>query len=167
MNKALRYAFMAVMLLAMAVATGCAKKVGTDTPTGEGGGYTQADVENARKVQAVLSNKTIYFAFDRYEIKPEGKEALNQSAALIKQFPIVRVLIEGHTDNRGTAEYNLALGERRARAAYEYLVNLGVRPEQLEMVSYGKERPAVEGNNESAWAKNRRCEFRVVFPPIN
>jgi peptidoglycan-associated lipoprotein len=72
------------------------------------------------------------------------------------------VRIEGNCDERGTQEYNLALGERRARAAYEYLVTLGVNPGQLEMISYGKENPAVQGSGESAWSKNRRDDFRVV-----
>lgn len=167
MNKFLRYGLLVVMALAMTVATGCQKKVDSSTPTGTDSGYTQADVENARKVAALLSSKTIYFEFDRFDLRQDGKNHLSQSADLLKQFPIVRVLVEGHCDERGTSEYNLALGERRARASYDYLVNLGVRPEQLEMVSYGKERPAVDGSGEAARSKNRRDEFKVVFPPIN
>ena len=73
-----------------------------------------------------------------------------------------RVRIEGNCDARGTQEYNLALGERRARAAYEYLVMLGVNPDQMEMISFGKERPAVEGTGPAVWAKNRRDDFRVI-----
>lgn len=80
----------------------------------------------------------------------------------MRQFPSIRVRIEGHTDERGTQEYNLALGERRAKAAYEYLVLLGVNPNQLEIISYGKEKPVVDGSNEQAWSANRRDNFRVI-----
>lgn len=87
---------------------------------------------------------------------------LKAKAEALKVYPQLRVLIEGNCDDRGTQEYNLALGERRARAAFEYLVLLGVRPDQLEIVSYGEERPAAMGNNEAAWAKNRRAEFKLI-----
>ncbi|MCH5231973.1 MAG: OmpA family protein, partial [Muribaculaceae bacterium] len=80
----------------------------------------------------------------------------------MRQYPSIRVRIEGNCDQRGTQEYNLALGERRARAAYEYMVMLGVNPSQLEMISYGKERPAVQGSGEQAWSMNRRDDFRVI-----
>ena len=89
---------------------------------------------------------------------------LTQKAAIVKQFPRLRVLIEGHTDERGTEEYNLALGERRARAAYEFLLNLGVNANQLDMISMGKLHPAKEGSGESVWAMNRRDEFKVSKP---
>ena len=102
------------------------------------------------------------FAFDKFNVENQYKEMLKQKSDLMKQFPSIRVRIEGNCDDRGTQEYNLALGERRARAAYEYLVMLGVNPNQLEMISYGKENPAVQGNNEAAWAKNRRDDFRVI-----
>ena len=82
----------------------------------------------------------------------------------MKQYPQLRVVIEGHCDERGTEEYNLALGERRARAAYEFLMNLGIPASQMEMVSFGKLHPAVSGGGESAWSKNRRDEFKVYKP---
>ena len=82
----------------------------------------------------------------------------------MKQVPQLRVIIEGHCDERGTEEYNLALGERRARAAYEFLLNLGVSAGQMEMVSFGKLHPAVSGSGEAAWSKNRRDEFKVSKP---
>ena len=93
---------------------------------------------------------------------PEYKDMLKTKAELMKKYPSIRVRIEGNCDDRGTQEYNLALGERRARAAYEYLVTLGVNPSQLEMISYGKENPAVQGTGEAVWAKNRRDDFRVI-----
>lgn len=87
---------------------------------------------------------------------------LRQKAELMKRYPTIRVRIEGNCDARGTQEYNLALGERRARAAYEYMVMLGVNPGQLEMISFGKENPLVEGTGDAVWAKNRRDDFRVI-----
>ena len=104
----------------------------------------------------------MYFDFDKYDVKPEYREMLRQKAELMRQYPSIRVRIEGNCDERGTQEYNLALGERRARAAYEYMVMLGVNPSQLEMISYGKERPAVQGTGDQVWALNRRDDFRVI-----
>ena len=87
---------------------------------------------------------------------------LTAKAELMKKYPSIRVRIEGNCDERGTQEYNLALGERRARAAYDYMVRLGVNPGQLEMISYGKEKPVVQGSGESVWAQNRREDFCVI-----
>jgi peptidoglycan-associated lipoprotein len=87
---------------------------------------------------------------------------LRQNADLMKRHTQIRVRVEGHCDARGTQEYNLALGERRARAAYDYLAMLGVNPSQMELISFGKERPAVSGSGEAVWSKNRRAEFRVI-----
>ena len=104
----------------------------------------------------------MYFDFDKFDIQPEYRDLLQQKADLMKAYPSIQVRIEGNCDARGTQEYNLALGERRARAVYEYMVMLGVNPSQLEMISYGKERPAVEGTGPAVWAKNRRDDFRVI-----
>ncbi len=165
MNKTLRLGLFLALVLALTAGTGCPKKVDSSTPTGTNEyGDSAIDQATFNRVQSVLSNQTIFFEFDRFDLKQESKDRLAQAAEIIKQVPKVRVLIEGHTDERGTAEYNLALGERRARAAYEYLMMLGVRSDQLEMISYGKERPAVDGRGEAAWAKNRRDEFKVVNP---
>ena len=109
-----------------------------------------------------ITDGIIYFEFNKYDIAPGYREVLNQKASIMRQFPSVRVRIEGHCDARGTQEYNLALGERRARAAYEYMVLLGVNPNQLELISYGKERPAVMGTGDEVWALNRRNNFRVI-----
>jgi len=109
-----------------------------------------------------ITDARVYFAFDKFDIKPEYKEMLKTKADLLKKYSSIRVRIEGNCDERGTQEYNLALGERRARASYEYMVTLGVNPSQLEMISYGKENPAVQGNSEAAWSKNRRDDFRVI-----
>lgn len=102
---------------------------------------------------------TVYFAFDSFEVSSESKKDLDANATWLMANSATRVQIEGHTDERGTTEYNLALGERRAGAVKDYLVGKGVSPAQLSTISYGEERPAVQGSDEAAWAKNRRAEF--------
>jgi peptidoglycan-associated lipoprotein len=87
---------------------------------------------------------------------------LQANVETMKAFPTADVLIEGHCDERGTVEYNLALGERRARSARDYMVSLGVSADRIQIISYGKERPVDFGHNEAAWAKNRRAEFSVT-----
>ncbi|MBT8763864.1 peptidoglycan-associated lipoprotein Pal [Desulfohalobiaceae bacterium Ax17] len=113
-------------------------------------------------VETISANK-IYFDFDSFELKPEARAILQQKAELLKKYKNLRLVIEGHCDERGTEEYNLALGERRARAAYEFLILLGVESDRLQIVSYGEEFPADPGHNETAWAKNRRDEFKVLY----
>jgi peptidoglycan-associated lipoprotein len=100
--------------------------------------------------------KDIHFDFDKYNIRPEDAEILKENAVLLKRYARVKVQIEGHCDERGTTEYNLALGERRANSAKRYLVSLGISPDRISTISYGKERPLDPGHNEEAWAKNRR-----------
>jgi peptidoglycan-associated lipoprotein len=113
--------------------------------------------ESAPPVPLVLS--TIYFDFDQYDLRPEALETLAQNGRALKAHPEATVMIEGHCDERGTVEYNLALGDKRAKAARDYLTSLGVNPAQLSTISYGKEQPIDPGHNEEAWAKNRRAEF--------
>ena len=98
----------------------------------------------------------VYFDFDKAEIRASDAATLNDQAAWLKKYPNITIVIEGHCDERGTREYNLALGERRANAVKEYLVSRGVSASRVETISYGKERPAVLGSNESAWQQNRR-----------
>lgn len=141
--------------MAIGAGFGCAKK------TGEPGDVDELTPEMRAAIQQITDGR-VYFAFDKFDVKPEYKDMLRGKADLIKRYSTIRVRIEGNCDERGTQEYNLALGERRARAAYEYLVTLGVNPGQLEMLSYGKENPVVQGSDESAWSKNRRDDFRVV-----
>jgi len=104
----------------------------------------------------------IYFDFDRATLTKEAREMLARKAAFLKGNVQLKVLIEGHCDERGTIEYNLALGERRARASAEYLRNLGVDSTRIDTVSYGKERPLDPGHTEEAWAKNRRAQFVIA-----
>jgi peptidoglycan-associated lipoprotein len=98
----------------------------------------------------------VFFDFDKYSLKPESRDQLAKWAAFLKKFPNDQLVIEGHCDERGTREYNLALGERRANSVKDFLVAQGVQASRLKTISYGKERPAVLGSNEAAWAQNRR-----------
>jgi peptidoglycan-associated lipoprotein len=106
--------------------------------------------------------KQIFFAFDKAEIRPADAKVLDASAAYLKANPNQLVLIEGHCDERGTAEYNLALGDRRALAAKNYLISLGISADRLRTVSYGKEFPFETGHDEKAFQQNRRAHFMVT-----
>ncbi len=105
---------------------------------------------------------SIYFDFDSYVIKDSEKPKLEQIAKWLKEHPTVRIRIEGNTDERGTEEYNMALGEKRAKAARDYLIMLGISPDRIEIVSYGEDNPVDPGHNEEAWAKNRRDDFVII-----
>lgn len=106
-----------------------------------------------------LSQK-IYFEFDDSSLTTEAREVLQHKVRWLRNNPDACVIVEGHCDERGTDEYNLALGSRRAESVKDFLVKAGIDPSRLTTISYGEERPAVEGHNEKAWAKNRRVEFR-------
>ncbi len=106
--------------------------------------------------------KDIHFDFDKYNIGSGDAVILKENAALLKKYPKVMIQIEGHCDERGTTEYNLALGERRANSAKNYLVSLGISASRISTISYGKERPLDPGHNEEAWAKNRRAHFVIL-----
>jgi peptidoglycan-associated lipoprotein len=116
-------------------------------------------VEPGQEEKAIL--KTVYFDYDKSNIRPEFQPVLEGVARWMTKMPERQLLIEGHCDERGTDEYNLALGERRALAVRRYLVALGVAAERLHTISYGEEKPADPGHDEAAWAKNRRAEFKV------
>jgi len=178
-------AIMVILALALVVSAGCAKKKTTNTPPGaqvevkDDTKWTPpppppaepkvdeaalaAEAEARAKSEAVeeLTSVTIHFAFDSYELSEESRAILALKAQIMRRYTDVRVVIEGHCDERGTEEYNLALGERRARAGYEHLVILGVDPERMSIVSFGEERPVNPAHNETAWAENRRAEFVV------
>jgi peptidoglycan-associated lipoprotein len=104
----------------------------------------------------------VFYGLDQDTIDEAGQQALNSNATLMKKYPTWVVTIEGHSDERGTAEYNLALGERRALAARNYLVSLGIPADRLRTVSYGKEFPFEPGHEEGSWSKNRRAHFVVT-----
>lgn len=117
------------------------------------------EVEKKLVTQADL--QPIYFDFDKYDLRPRDREILSRNAKVLKENPTVKIRIEGNCDERGTVEYNLALGERRARAAMEYLVNLGIDPGRISIISYGKER-CKHCYNDDCWSKDRRDDFMIV-----
>ena len=106
--------------------------------------------------------KPLFFALDQSEVSAEGQKVLQDNAAVMKKYPTWSITIEGHCDERGTAEYNLALGERRAIAAKNYLVSLGIPADKVKTVSYGKEFPFDPGHDDGAWSKNRRAHFVIT-----
>lgn len=107
----------------------------------------------------VLSD--VFYAFDKYNLTDESKRALEENSSELKRASESTIIIEGHCDERGTKSYNLALGEKRAKAARDYLTSLGVSGSRITIISYGKERPFDAGHDEAAWAKNRRAHFIV------
>jgi peptidoglycan-associated lipoprotein len=112
--------------------------------------------------EAMAGMENIYFDFDQFTLSSDARKVLGANAKYLKANGGVKVVIEGHCDERGSDEYNLALGESRALAAKEYLISLGVSAKRLSVISYGEEKPAVKGSTEAAWAKNRRAEFKAV-----
>lgn len=173
--RTLGVAGLVVLFLGLVLAGGCAKKV-SSTPAGgsalttsdsAGSGLTAEELQARRQAelqrQAIdtIGANRIYFAFDKSDLTSESREILEEKAALLKEHPSLVLLIEGHCDDRGTNEYNMALGARRAQAAYDYLVLSGVDASRLSMISYGEEYPAVPGSGEEVWSKNRRDEFKA------
>jgi peptidoglycan-associated lipoprotein len=118
----------------------------------------EAETEAAR----VIIEEMIFFDFDRSEIKPEAEVALMKKLAVLRANPDVRIRVAGHADERGSVEYNRALGQRRAEAAKDFLVNFGISASRITTVSFGEDRPLVNESNEDAWAQNRRDEFTVI-----
>ncbi|MGD8512650.1 MAG: peptidoglycan-associated lipoprotein Pal [Deltaproteobacteria bacterium] len=119
---------------------------------------TQQEIRAAR---AEFLDEHIYFEFDKSRLLPESKAVLRMKAEWLKANPVALAIIEGHCDERGTNEYNMALGDRRAQSAKTYLVDLGIAAERLTCISYGEERPLDPGHDEAAWAKNRRAQFVI------
>ena len=131
---------------------------GCSTFGADGGLFSGADCES-RLARDFVENTTdtVFFAFDSSTLSSEAQAALDTQVAWLKKHDDVNVIVQGHCDDRGTREYNLALGERRANAVKQYLVSQGIEESRISTISYGKERPAVLGNNEAAWAQNRRA----------
>lgn len=157
------------LCLAFVFATGCAKEWSGpfDVPSADPGssvrvrqGGTPSDAVS--RAAAEIATATIYFDFDRAAIRPDARAALDRVADLLRQNPSIRIALQGHCDERGGEEYNYGLGERRARAAYGYLLKAGAPAPQLTMVNYGEKTPAVPGHTEPVYAKNRRVAFCVL-----
>ena len=108
-----------------------------------------------------FQSEKIFFDFDNYDLKPEARKVLEKKAAWLQAHPEISIRIEGHCDERGTTEYNLALGQRRAEAALSYLASLGIAKNRIATVSYGELEPAAPGHDEKSWSQNRRDEFKV------
>lgn len=162
--------FIIVLAFSLSMFAGCAEKkavvkeeasqevTSKGALTGEQAVKEEAG-QAAKAVEDVI--KDIYFDFDKSNIRPDAREVLKTNADWFLKNSNVSIIIEGHCDERGTAEYNMALGQRRADEAKKYLVNLGVKGTTLKTISYGKERPIDPGHDEEAWAKNRRDHFVV------
>lgn len=115
----------------------------------------------APATRSEFENDDIYFAFDSAALSATAQEKLRKKAELMKRYPTISAVVEGHCDERGTSEYNLALGDRRAESAKAYMVNLGVSPARLVTISYGEEKPVDPSSTEDAWARNRRAHFVI------
>ncbi len=169
MNQMMRITGLTALAGALALTAACAPRT-RDLPPAPPSTQTQPDdwrqdstvsstaVPGSRAdfLQSVPSDR-VFFALDSYSIDSESQRILDAQAGWLARNPSVRVTIEGHADERGTREYNLALGDRRANAARNYLQSRGVDPSRMQTISWGKERPEVQGSNESAWAQNRRA----------
>lgn len=144
-------------------------RTGSSVVAGSGGGANSASssqtrvapVDVTKTSNASMSNlpHVVYFDFDSYVVKPDYQNVIEANAKALSADPKRHMAVEGHTDDRGSSEYNLALGQRRAEAVVKSLTLIGADQGQLEAVSFGKERPAVQGEDEAAWAKNRRAEL--------
>ncbi len=174
-----------VMLFVLTLlAAGCAKKPAADDAATVTEESTQMDQQQpagvdeqavtdtdaaydaeaaARNAERAAANglEMIHFDFDQYVLTDEAKSILVNNAGLLRSAPAVKILIEGHCDERGSDEYNLALGEKRALATKNYLVSLGVADDRMSVISYGEEMPLDPAHNKAAWAKNRRANFKV------
>jgi peptidoglycan-associated lipoprotein len=137
--------------------SGVRESMVTEGPkAGEGAGQAAPAAEAA---QSLPELQRIFFDYDQYTLTPEARQTLAANSEFMKQRAQAAFVIEGHSDERGSDEYNLALGERRAKAARDYLISLGVAGDRLSTISYGEERPLEQASGEEGWAKNRRAEF--------
>ena len=123
------------------------------------------DALRRQRIQARIAEvfKPVYFAYDQSTLSAEGQSTLQEIGKLMKEVPEITARVEGHADEKGSNDYNLALGERRAKTVNDYLTSYGIQGTRLTIISYGEEKPAMEGHDEGAWAKNRRVEFTTTF----
>jgi len=157
------------MLAAVALLAACETAPQNQAATGGSGAAAAAPAAPAQSGPRPGSQEDlvrnvgdrIFYDFDKSELRPEARRTIERWAGWLKQYPQVTVTVEGHADERGTREYNIALGERRATAARNFLVSQGIDARRVATISYGKERPAVLGSNEAAWSQNRRAVMQV------
>ncbi len=161
-----------ILVMVVFLASGCAKKATEDTTTTTAAPavtsqtsetvVTETPVKEAPVVAATVADLTrVHFDFDSYVLSDVARTTLKQNAQILKAAPRLKVNIEGHCDERGSDDYNLALGEQRAQAAMDYMRSLGVSADQMKAISMGEMMPLDRGSNEAAWAKNRRAEFKA------
>ncbi|MGP1924544.1 MAG: peptidoglycan-associated lipoprotein Pal [Arsenophonus sp. NEOnobi-MAG3] len=154
---------MLILALPMLAVAACSSKknndnIGAENNVGNSNvSLTAEQVLAHQEIQELQSNNIVYFDFDKYDVSIKYAQLLDQHATFLRGNPSIKITVEGHTDEKGTSEYNIALGERRANAVKIYLQSKGVNGEQIAIVSYGKEKTAIHGNDESAYAKNRRA----------
>ena len=162
MVRSLRSASLILTVLSLVLLlTGCPKRPITGGAPAPGGGSAAAPLPPPREFTAVGELKDAHFEFDKYAIGPAEAKVLDADAVWLKAHATELILIEWHCDERGTSEYNLALGERRAKATMVYLVGQGVQASRFTLISYGKERPMCKEHTEACWAQNRRGHFLV------
>jgi peptidoglycan-associated lipoprotein len=155
-------------LVVLALATGCKKKA-PPPPSGPSGpmpapAAAPAPAPIPQHVQDLKANfEKVYFDTDSDTLNAESKASLDANVAILQQHVDVKVQVQGHADERGTGDYNLALGNKRAEVVKSYLIGQGVAPSRVTVISYGEEMPAAPGHSESAWAQNRRAEFVVLY----
>ncbi len=170
-KRVLTNLLMALLVAGLFLTVSCAQKKVTVEPTTESGQATSeqgtASADNPLKPVATgnpdvdFINLDIYFDFDSSELTGEAQALLQSKAAYLQEKSNINVTIEGHCDERGTTEYNLALGERRAKSAKDFLIDLGISGSRLNIISYGEEQPADPGHNKDAWERNRRGHFEL------
>lgn len=155
-------AFAALFLLAACSST--PKDAGNAGNSGSGSGSASQIVPGSQQDLVANVGDRVFFDFNKSNVRNDQRAVLDRQAEWLKRFPQVTVTVEGHCDERGTREYNLALGAKRAAASKNYLVAAGINPNRIETISYGKERPEVAGSNEEAWRQNRRAVTVVKQP---
>lgn len=175
MFKSTKISKMLMVFSALVLVSACST---TDEASMEDGGAMATDGMGTSAVNDVYGDGTgvapgtqadlvanvgdrVFFGYDRHDLAPEARSVLEKQAQWLAQYPTLAITVEGHSDERGTREYNLALGERRASSVKNYLVALGVDPSRINTISYGKERPAVPGSDETSWTQNRRGVTKV------
>ena len=166
-NKILNASSIIALGFLAACASDEAANVGAETPQAAIASPSSPAINNSQIVPGSLQDfqqnvgDRVLFAYDRYDLDEQGRAVLRRQAEWLARFPAVRLVVEGHADERGTREYNLALAARRAVTVQEYLTSLGTSASRLETISYGKERPACFQSNESCWSQNRRGQSTI------
>ncbi|MFS2223496.1 peptidoglycan-associated lipoprotein Pal [Pantoea sp. B65] len=163
LNKVLKGLLLALPVIAVAACSSHKNNnndqtgMGADSNSGMNSGNMSSEEQARLQMQELQKNNIVYFDLDKYDIRSDFAQMLDQHAAFLRSNPSYKVTVEGHADERGTPEYNISLGERRANSVKMYLQGKGVSADQISIVSYGKEKPAVLGHDEAAYAKNRRA----------